>query len=420
MADQFTYPHLPQSPCLTEEQLMAYLEGKLTPALQHEAELHITDCAMCSDAVDGWRLVKDRSKINLLPAEVTMQAAAAPQPNSNEEQEEETPKVIPLHPRRKLWLSIAASVAVIAVIATTIKILLPSSNKELAENTATKKQLSPAVPAQEEKTVAKKDSVVIPAAPLPKTEIVIGQTDYVLPERSSYAEADNAGASEMLTEVSPPVAAVPVDDAKQESVAEDASKDMQSGSTSYQWQTNTDAVAVEKKSEAYRDKAIAADSVTCCGNAVTLSQTTNASSPQTTFSSPTVIAAPSGTYTISADESENLKETVVVEPRKREKAKASAGATIPQKASETAAKPQHPDYKRGMELMNLKNYPAAITSFDKVLAVKTNINYADAQWQKARALILLKRKEEAKKLLQEIIAANGTYKAQAEAELKKL
>ncbi len=419
MADQFTYPHLPQSPCLTEEQLMAYLDGKLTPAQQHEAELHITDCAMCSDAVDGWRLVKDRSKINLLPAEVSMAtAAAAPQSNSHEEQEEETPKVIPLHPRRKLWLSIAASVAVIALIATTIKILLPSSNKELAENTATKKQLSPVVPAQEEKTAVKKDSVVTPAAPLPKTEIVIGKPDYVVPERSSYAEADNA--SEMLTEISPPVAAVPVDDAKQESVTEDISKDMQSGSTAYQWQTNTDAVATEKKSDAYRDKVVVADSTTCCGNAVTLSQTTNASSPQTTFASPTVIGAPSGTYTVVTSESETLKETVVVESRKPGKAKASVGATIPKKAIETAAKPQHPDYKRGMELMNLKNYPAAITSFDKVLATKTNTNYADAQWQKARALILLKRNEEAKKLLNEIIAANGTYKAQAEAELKKL
>ncbi|MGL5891204.1 MAG: anti-sigma factor family protein, partial [Bacteroidia bacterium] len=191
MADQFTYPHLPQSPCLTEEQLMAYLGGKLTPALQHEAELHITDCAMCSDAVDGWRLVNDRSKVNLFPAEVQLQAAA--NPTAVNEEDEKKPKVIPLHPRRKLWLSIAASVAVIAVIATTIKVLLPSSNKELAENTPAKTQIIPKAPAQEEAEVAAKDSVVAPPPPLLKTEIVVGKPDYVVAEKNLFAETDNAG-----------------------------------------------------------------------------------------------------------------------------------------------------------------------------------------------------------------------------------
>jgi tetratricopeptide (TPR) repeat protein len=415
MADQFTYPHLPQSPCLTEEQLMAYLGGKLTPAQQHEAELHITDCAMCSDAVDGWRLVNDRSKVNLFPAEVTMQAAAPAATAQNEE--DEKPKVIPLYPRRKLWLSIAASVAVIAVIATTIKFILPSGNKELAENTEAKKQTILPAPAEQKNEIVNDSVNDQTAQQLPKTEIVIGKPDYDMQDNVSYAES--VSASEAPGDILQPVAAPqPTEDARTESLNNDASKSIQSGATAYQWQTNTDAVAAEKESEAYRDKVVSADTTLVVGGSFTLSQNTNATAPQSTYASPTVVAAPSGTYTIAKDE--DLKEIAVVEPRKREKAKAAAGATIPQKAEETTAKPQHPDYKRGLELMTQKNYTAAITAFDKVLAAKTNANYADAQWQKALALIQLKRTEEAKKLLREIIAANGSYKAKAEAELKKL
>jgi len=43
---------------LPEDKLMAYLEGKLSPAEQHEVELWLADEGMEADAVDGLRTLQ--------------------------------------------------------------------------------------------------------------------------------------------------------------------------------------------------------------------------------------------------------------------------------------------------------------------------------------------------------------------------
>ncbi|GAA4467049.1 hypothetical protein GCM10023093_22180 [Nemorincola caseinilytica] len=44
-----------ERPGLSEERLLAYLEGRLSPQEQHEVELWLADEGMESDAVDGLR-----------------------------------------------------------------------------------------------------------------------------------------------------------------------------------------------------------------------------------------------------------------------------------------------------------------------------------------------------------------------------
>jgi hypothetical protein len=46
--------------CLSESQLISYLKNELTPAQNREIELHITDCELCSDALEGLRLIKNK------------------------------------------------------------------------------------------------------------------------------------------------------------------------------------------------------------------------------------------------------------------------------------------------------------------------------------------------------------------------
>ncbi len=57
--------------CLSEEQLKGYVQGLLTPLEVQQAELHLADCELCSDAVDGLKssgsaaqLHTDVSRIN--------------------------------------------------------------------------------------------------------------------------------------------------------------------------------------------------------------------------------------------------------------------------------------------------------------------------------------------------------------------
>ncbi|MCA6362827.1 MAG: hypothetical protein IM638_07290 [Bacteroidetes bacterium] len=401
MADPFTYPLLPQSPCLTEEQLLAYIDGKMSAAEQHEAELHITDCAMCSDAVDGWHLVNDREKALAFPAEVTMAAAPA---GTTRQEEKNEPKVIPLtHNRRRLWLSIAASVAVILVIAATITIIAPGSNKQLAENTAAKKPGSPGQPLPappSEQSAARTDSPSA-ASKLPEPIIEIGTTSYYSKEEVSESEMSGVAAfEEMAPEAAPPVVA---DDAMSMTEMLVATEDLKLREKELEKdEAKTDLAAQDRKAA----PAAMADSVAVFANSTTVS---TGSTTSTTWS--------------QNAQQEQLSDVVVAEkatPKKSSATKTKQRAEASQPSAAGANVAVHPSYSRGMQYMQNKKYTEAITEFDKVLAVKTNLNYADAQWQKALALIKLGKKAEAKTLLQEIVNAKGPYKTQAEAELKKL
>ncbi|RBL91612.1 anti-sigma factor family protein [Chitinophaga flava] len=49
--------------CPTQQQLLDYVQGKLSAEEQHEVEMHLTDCAFCSEALEGLATIKDKEKI---------------------------------------------------------------------------------------------------------------------------------------------------------------------------------------------------------------------------------------------------------------------------------------------------------------------------------------------------------------------
>jgi len=51
------------SPCLTLDQLNAYIESKLSEPERFEVEKHLVDCALCSDALEGMALSSDKGKV---------------------------------------------------------------------------------------------------------------------------------------------------------------------------------------------------------------------------------------------------------------------------------------------------------------------------------------------------------------------
>src|SRR5437660_11601399 len=48
---------LNSSDCLSHEQLALYIQNKLSAAEKHKAEKHLLDCELCSDALEGLRLM---------------------------------------------------------------------------------------------------------------------------------------------------------------------------------------------------------------------------------------------------------------------------------------------------------------------------------------------------------------------------
>jgi anti-sigma factor RsiW len=49
--------------CPGQQQLLDYIQGRLSPAEQHEVEKHVADCELCSDAVEGLSAIGQKERI---------------------------------------------------------------------------------------------------------------------------------------------------------------------------------------------------------------------------------------------------------------------------------------------------------------------------------------------------------------------
>jgi anti-sigma factor RsiW len=49
--------------CPTQQQLLDYVQGRLAPEQQHEVELHLADCELCSEAVEGLAAFEKKEQI---------------------------------------------------------------------------------------------------------------------------------------------------------------------------------------------------------------------------------------------------------------------------------------------------------------------------------------------------------------------
>lgn len=54
------------SGCLTEQQLMDYLEDRLTEEETHAVEVHMAGCAFCTDALEGLMQVAEKRRIPVI------------------------------------------------------------------------------------------------------------------------------------------------------------------------------------------------------------------------------------------------------------------------------------------------------------------------------------------------------------------
>ncbi len=56
--------------CPGQQQLLDYIQGRLSPAEQHEVEKHVADCELCSDAMDGLAAIDQKERIPVLVREM--------------------------------------------------------------------------------------------------------------------------------------------------------------------------------------------------------------------------------------------------------------------------------------------------------------------------------------------------------------
>lgn len=77
-------------------------------------------------------------------------------------------------------------------------------------------------------------------------------------------------------------------------------------------------------------------------------------------------------------------------------------------------------YKNGVSCYFLKDYNSALSNFDKILSPGNNKYAEDAEWYKSQTLLKLDRTDEAVNLLKNIVSKNGKYKSKAKDVLMQL
>ena len=137
--------------CVSEEMLMKYISGKLSPAEKHEVEKHLIDCEMCSDAVEGLSMM-DGKRISLITSELKKKV-------QNKAEKKEV-KVIFLRQYRT-QLAVAASIVLVLGLVWFFKANF--SMKEMDNAEAEKMFADKFVPPPAEKDEESFDSISMPA-----------------------------------------------------------------------------------------------------------------------------------------------------------------------------------------------------------------------------------------------------------------
>ncbi len=394
MAKLPPYAKLPDEPCLTEAKLFAYLDEQLSPAEQHEAEAHLLDCAMCSDALEGLAMLQDRKAIHaLLPL-----AAAAPVTETIPE-EHDSKKVIPLFRRPAVWAS-AAVVALLLGVTVLLKIGIGEAEKQQVADVVQEEK-------KQEATAPRADSI---AANTMQEPAQIGPTDKaknIAPELTASEVTEQASNAVPADDVVAPAPVV----ALRESNAPIAKEETD---FSYKQDDAKDQDA-EKQQTLELEKNESKKS-----NTATLNKSRNRSKtakPKTksrSFDPPASNAGAARTEEKLGDASgntydENNKPSLDSTPGKQ--------APHPLKASD---RDLDLSYTNGVNLLAAGQAQASIAFFDEVIKNPAHPHYDDALWQKSQALLKLNKKVEAKPVLELLVKRNSKYKAQAEEELKKL
>lgn len=49
--------------CVSQQELLDYLQGRLTPEDRHKVETHLADCEFCSEALEGLSAIPQKERI---------------------------------------------------------------------------------------------------------------------------------------------------------------------------------------------------------------------------------------------------------------------------------------------------------------------------------------------------------------------
>ncbi len=160
--------------CLSEKRLFDYIDNKLSPKERHIVEKHLLDCELCSDALEGLELVKDRNRIVLIKEAINKKILSSTKKEA-----------LVVSFNYKMAFSVAAAIALLVVgvfFFNKINLKEASMSSDLAE--LKEKESSPAAPPLSESANEIADST--------------GQTRATV--TSAKSEADKSGPGNVVDE----------------------------------------------------------------------------------------------------------------------------------------------------------------------------------------------------------------------------
>ena len=66
MSDSLKHIIFTETDCISEQTMFDYIDNKLSAKERHIVEKHMLDCELCSDAMEGLEIVRDRNRISII------------------------------------------------------------------------------------------------------------------------------------------------------------------------------------------------------------------------------------------------------------------------------------------------------------------------------------------------------------------
>ncbi|MBI3512019.1 MAG: zf-HC2 domain-containing protein [Bacteroidetes bacterium] len=422
MTDRPSYHHLPDDPCIAEEKMFRYIDGKLSPEQMYEVERHAVDCAFCSDAIEGLQRVSERDRVGAYLTETGTGESAA----------ETGAKIISMTDRRPLYYAVAAGLVLITGIGIFMHNISNGSEKpnQLADNNS-QKLISPLGDVTKKDSVAKVSDLEKNNSATVNTALdsLQGQPENKLARVDQYPHASGIAASgadaggpsgrgSTVMHAEEKSTDIPAETEQSNSQNEMVLMDTQSDEQRMILEEN---VANDKKeTEAVKAKD---NDDQVAGGTSTNYKSHNDRSKQSSVANdaPSVPASNANVVTVNGTNSDSAG---VANNISVVNAEVSADTVSNEQQQKYPLKESDKDielsYGKGVQLLNAGDAAGSLVFFDDVLKYPAHYNFADAQWEKSLALIQLKRTDEAKALLNEIVKGGGKYKALAEEKLKTL
>ncbi|MBK9637873.1 MAG: tetratricopeptide repeat protein [Bacteroidetes bacterium] len=113
--------HHHNTPCLSSQEMLDYIQGILSSQEQHRIEKHLLDCEFCSDALEGIQLMENPNSLLAIEEELNSEINSI----TAEKEEENESKVIVFFPWR-----MAAAIVLIFISTITLWMVIPKNNTQ--------------------------------------------------------------------------------------------------------------------------------------------------------------------------------------------------------------------------------------------------------------------------------------------------